>query len=313
VLAVAAYESASVSDYQRAKAFCTLALQRESERPAEHRDPLVEVDVASVEALILLAEGAFPDTVAAYWRAAELAGAGRYAGLSAIYLGYGVVAGMLGGVDVPDVRARAQSAVTLARKSGMPGAIVLSLAALAMTLVVEQPGRAGQLLQESIDRSNTPDGEISQSFIVACMVAGRLRDWPLTLRLVAHSMSVWRWNMVATLQAAPFLALSARALAENRPDLAGVLHGAAIRTFRRESAGAGPTPDDQAPFEANVTLMSTALAEARDLVVAAIGDEQQRLLYATGTAMTTDEAISYALANIDEKLLTGADQRDPRP
>jgi hypothetical protein len=29
--------------------------------------------------------------------------------------------------------------------------------------------------------------------------------------------------------------------------------------------------------------------------------------------MTTDEAISYALANIDEKLLTGADQRDPRP
>jgi len=182
-----------------------------------------------------------------------------------------------------------------------------------MILVDEQPGRARQLLQESIDRSNTPDGEISQSFIVACMVAGRLRDWPLTLRLVAHSMSVWRWNMVATLQAAPFLALSARALAENRPDLAGVLHGAAIRTFRRESAGAGPTPDDQAPFEANVTLMSTALAEARDLVVAAIGDEQQRLLYATGTAMTTDEAISYALANIDEKLLTGADQRDPRP
>jgi len=36
-----------------------------------------------------------------------------------------------------------------------------------------------------------------------------------------------------------------------------------------------------------------------------MGDEQQRLLYATGTAMTTDEAISYALANFDPSVLTG--------
>ncbi len=37
----------------------------------------------------------------------------------------------------------------------------------------------------------------------------------------------------------------------------------------------------------------------------ALGDERARELRRTGAAMSLDEAVSYALANIDPKLLTG--------
>ena len=38
---------------------------------------------------------------------------------------------------------------------------------------------------------------------------------------------------------------------------------------------------------------------------AALGDDRRRELRTEGAAMSTDEAISYALANIDPKLLNG--------
>jgi electron transfer flavoprotein alpha/beta subunit len=47
------------------------------------------------------------------------------------------------------------------------------------------------------------------------------------------------------------------------------------------------------------------LRETGDLVAAAVGDERARELRRTGAAMGLDEALSYALANIDPKLLRG--------
>ncbi len=44
---------------------------------------------------------------------------------------------------------------------------------------------------------------------------------------------------------------------------------------------------------------------SRKIVAAALGDQRRRELRTTGAAMSTDEAVSYALANIDPKLLTG--------
>ena len=45
--------------------------------------------------------------------------------------------------------------------------------------------------------------------------------------------------------------------------------------------------------------------ETGEIVAAALGDERRRALRAEGAAMSMDDAISYALANIDPKLLTG--------
>ncbi|HEX3283796.1 MAG TPA: adenylate/guanylate cyclase domain-containing protein [Mycobacterium sp.] len=302
VLAIAAYEASTLNDFHRAEEFCVLAIAAENALPAELRDPRSEIEVNSVRALILLNQGAFIHAAAAYWRAAELAGTNRYAGLAAIYLAYGVFAAMLGGGETADLTAKARSALALSRASRMPAAIVSSLNALAMTLVDEDPEQARELLLESIDRSRTADGEISHSYISACLVAGRLRDWALTLRLVVRTMYLWRWNMVATLQAAPFLTLAARAVADDRPELAGVLRGAAIHAFSRESSDSVAQAQSTPPTT-GTTFLSTALGETRDIVTAALGEERQRALYAAGAAMTADEAISYALANFDRSLL----------
>jgi hypothetical protein len=118
-------------------------------------------------------------------------------------------------------------------------------------------------------------------------------------------MYLYRWYMGA-LQAATCLAECARALADERPEIAGVLHGAAYAAFRRASPA--PTTirrSDAAPVGPNANFVLAALRETGDLVAAALGDQRRHELRTVGAAMSMDEAISYALANIDPKLLTG--------
>ena len=106
-------------------------------------------------------------------------------------------------------------------------------------------------------------------------------DWDLTLALAAQSMQMERWIM-GPLQVAPCLALCARALAEGRPETAGVLHGAAYAIFRRAASEAGSGERSSAALVGpNANFVLTAMHE------------------------TGDDAITYALANIDPKLHTG--------
>ena len=295
-LTVAAYEALAVEEYERAEQFCLCALRSADSEPIERRDVRVDIDVDAIRAQALLAGGDFAAAATAYWRAAELAEAHGYAGMAAINHAYGVSAAFIGGTDHQDCPAHARSAVALARRCGMPGAIVLSLIALAITYLDEDPHRAKALLLEGIDRAKTPDGEITQALNLSCTVAARLQDWGLTLRLVARSMYVWRWNMQPTVQAAPFLAMSARAVAGDRPELAGVLQGAAYKAFRRGGNVRRPTAE---PAKGENRLLPTILRETRELLHAAFGDERRRELQELGAAMSTDEAISYTLANVD--------------
>ncbi|MGO8849390.1 hypothetical protein [Mycobacterium sp.] len=59
------------------------------------------------------------------------------------------------------------------------------------------------------------------------------------------------------------------------------------------------------PVGPNANFVLAALRETGDIVAAALGDQHRRELPTTGAAMSMDEAVSYALANIDPKLLTG--------
>jgi hypothetical protein len=86
----------------------------------------------------------------------------------------------------------------------------------------------------------------------------------------------------------------------------GAPRGAADATFRGASPAAGGAQRaDTPPVGPNANFVLAALRETCDLVAAALGDQRQRELRTTGAAMSMDEAISYALANIDPKLLTG--------
>ena len=298
-LTVAAFEAGTNGDYRKSEEFCSLAVRSVESRPVAQRDPRVEIDANAARSQIYLAEGAYGEAAVAYWRAAHVAESQDFIGLSAVFHAYGATSALIGNIGHPDTAAHARSAVTLARASGMPGAIVVSLNALALTLADEDPIQARALLQESIERTQTADGEITQSFITACIVAARLADWGLTLQLVARSMYVWRWNMNVELQAAPFLTLCARALAEERPEQAGVLLGATQSAFGGKSKALRSDITTRQSTERERALWSTISREANELVAASLGERRARDLRVAGAAMNVDEAVSYTLSIID--------------
>jgi predicted ATPase/class 3 adenylate cyclase len=305
VLMAAAWHAVWSGDYEVAKERCRQALDAEGSLLTPLQSPRIESDVCALQAQASLSAGAYADAVAAYTRAAELARADGYPGIAAMFLAFSVSSALLGGGGIEQATATAEESVALARRSGMPVAIVLSLNALALTLVEHDPTRARAVLRESIERSSIPGEEISPGFGTACLVAGQLRDWGLTLALTGRWMYLYRWSM-PVLQAATCLAECARVFAEDQPEVAGVLQGAAYAAFRRAS----PAPDgthrpDSAPVGPHANFVLAALRETGDLVAAAVGDARRQELRTAGAAMSMDEAVSYALANIDPKLLTG--------
>ena len=172
------------------------------------------------------------------------------------------------------------------------------------TLVDHDPTRARAVLSESIELGSTPGEEIGSGFLTASLVAGRLRDWDLALALSLQTLYLWRWSS-ALLQLAPCLALCARALAEGPArDGRGTARCGLCRVPTRQPR---PNRGKQArkPGDSNLNFILVALRETGDLVSAAIGDERRQELRSQGAAMSMDEAVAYALAHIDPKLLTG--------
>jgi len=299
-LIVAAYKA--TPDWDRAEELCQQALESERRLASAQQGPSVETDVCHLGAMMSLAKGDYVGAVAAFTHAAELAGRDGYPGLAATYLADAANSGLLGGGEPRELAAKAEESVVLARRSGMPGAIGLSLNSLALSLAVEDPARARGLLEESLRLTGTPGEEVSSALLTACLVAGRLRDWPLTLALSARTIYLWRWY-VAPMQSGPCLALCARALADDRPELAGVLEGAGYAAFRHASArSSSARPVTRGTASSNFLL--AALHETGAIVAASLGDPTARELRRTGEAMSVDEAVSYALSNINPTLLT---------
>jgi predicted ATPase/class 3 adenylate cyclase len=299
VLIAAAWHAYLRGDYALATELQRRALAVDSARPSTVRHPPVELDSCNLTAMAALASGDYAGAVAAYRRGAELAQASDYSGLAAISLAVGVNAALLGGADATETNAIAEEALVLARRSGMHAAIVISLNSLALTIADSDPQRARTLLEESVERSGSPWEASPSGILTACLVAGRLSDWDLTLRLAARSMHLERWIM-APLQVAPCLSMCARALAETRPELAGVLCGAAYAVFRRAASETmGDEQRSAATVGTNANFVLRALHEAGDIVGAAVGNARARELRSEGKAMSMDEAITYALASIE--------------
>lgn len=89
-------------------------------------------------------------------------------------------------------------------------------------------------------------------------------------------------------------------MAENKPEVAGILRGAAYATFRLASpkdGSAGEVDMSRVPTSANFVL--AALHETGELVASALGSDCRRELRAAGAAMGMEEAVAYALDHID--------------
>jgi predicted ATPase/class 3 adenylate cyclase len=304
-LILAAWHSFYSGDYGGAEELCQQALDAEKRMGTPPNRPCIESDVCAFHAEASLSAGDFVDAISGYTQAAQLAKADGYPGIAGQYLAYGVSSAVLGGLAVDEAAAIAEESVALSRQSGMPGAIVLSLNALALTLVERDPDRARSLLREVIQRSSTPGVELAGGYLTGCLVASRLGDWGLTLALTAKTMYLYRWSLYP-LQVATCLAECARALAADEPEIAGVLHGAAYAAFRQASPAAQLAPrSENTPIDLNANFVLAAQRETGDIVAAALGDGRRRELRAQGAAMSMDEAMSFALANIDPKLFTG--------
>ncbi len=301
VLMAAAWHAYIRGDFLRANQLRRQAVEADSALMATTDRPRVELDSCNLTAMAALATGDYSGAVAAYRRGAELAIADGYPGLAAINLAVSVNTALLGG-DSDGAIPSAEEALKLARQSGMHGAIVLTLSSLALALADSDPARARALLEEVVQRSANPGDATPSAVLSAAMAAARLSDWELTTTLGALSMQLERWMMVP-LQVAPCLAVFARALAERKPEVAGVLQGASYATFRRAAAEGG-TLGKPGSGRTGQNFVLNALHDAGDIVARALGDERASELRAAGKGMTMDEAVSFALSHIDARPLT---------
>jgi tetratricopeptide (TPR) repeat protein len=304
VLMAAAWYVYLRGDYDRADELRRQAEQVGPAHPTTMHWPPVELASYNYTAMAALSTGDYSTAVSAYSRGAELAAAAGYPGLAAVNFAVGVNAALLGGSEIPEAIAQAEKALTLARQSRMHAAIVMSLNSPAWTLADRDATRAKRLLEESIKLCASPVESSPSGVLTACMAAARLSEWDLTLAMAARSMHLERW-ITAPMQVAPCLAVCARAFAENRPEPAGVLHGAANATFRRAASEAGSLARSATtPVGPHGNFILRALHEVGDIVANALGDQRANELRTVGNAMSMDEALTYALANIEPKLRT---------
>src|SRR4029077_777477 len=95
----------------------------------------------------------------------------EHGGLAAIFLADKASCALLGGTAAEGMEQEVDATDTLARSPGMPGAMVISLNSLAMTLAERDPNRAKAVLRESIELASSPGQEVAAGFLTACLVA----------------------------------------------------------------------------------------------------------------------------------------------
>jgi hypothetical protein len=201
----------------------------------------------------------------------------------------------------------ATEAVALARESGAPIFIAASLLALAGTLAGSDPPRARAALDESLQLQERLNLNAANVAIQGTLIAARVADWPLVLRVGCDSLDHMRWAGDRSFLSG-LLNVLARALVPSDPESAAVLQGAA-RRFVPAAKGAsrtqvfGPDPraaqgvaPQPASFLTDVRRDTTAFL--RD----AIGDDRMRALRAEGETMQPDDAVRYAIEVVQRNL-----------
>jgi hypothetical protein len=230
-----------------------------------------------LRAAIANATGRLERAVELYLQAAKRDRAAGRAASAAYWLG--VAASLIAWTDSDTAGQLAAEGLALARQTGYPRAIHQNLLALALALASSDPEQAGQFLHEVLDvRSDS-----TSSLIIACLVAGRLEDWPALLQGAGRCLQFDRRTGTTPRRfLAGIVNLVARALAPSQAEAAAVLHGAA-----------SGLPPYLGPAE-------KAIVKARDqttrLLTDSLGEPRLRELQSRGQTMDSTQVCAYALA-----------------
>jgi predicted ATPase len=235
----------------------------------EHVDTLC----LRLRAHVAMATGTLERVVELYLQAAESDRATGRAAYAAYWLG--VAANMAAWAKSDAAAQLGAEGLALARQTGYPPAIQSNLLALAVDS--RDPAQARQDLHEVLDVSYD-----TTSLIFACLVAGRLEDWPAVLRAASRWLQFDRHTgTTARVLLAGIVSFVARALAPSQPEAAAVLDGAAPGL----SATLGPAKE----------AIVKARHQTTRLLTDNLGEPRLRELRYRGENMDYTQTCAYAL------------------
>ena len=180
--------------------------------------------------------------------------------------------------------------------------VAFSLAVLAGAIAEAEPPRARSLLEEALVLRESLATWLTAEVTATTLVAARMGDWPLTLRLADRSVRHLQWSGQR-----PYLTgilnVVARALAETDVEAATRLQGAARHLAPHPTAGQTTIPGRTNPASPAVSppgssLITDLRRQTSALLHDALDEEQLRHLPAEGEAMDSDQAATYALEAI---------------
>jgi hypothetical protein len=168
--------------------------------------------------------------------------------------------------------------------------------ALAGTLAATEPDQARRLLEEALAQRDIDNlGEAT----AGTLMAARIGDWPLSLRLADRSIRHPQWGGQR-----PYLAgvlnVVARALVDLDEEAAARLQGAARHltvqlAAARPIAAAGSRPASPREPAAGFSMIGEVRRQTSALLHDALDEGRLRRLRAEGEAMEGDQAATYAL------------------
>ena len=306
-LALAAYTAARQGD-MRATALCEEALAAAARSGAD-RDRLVEEYVLRTHGAVAVAKGRWDDAAAFLDQTVELARScplpERSAVLSHSLAGAAFIHTMAGHPDIAAPLAR--EGLDAARDLGAPAYIVANLIALAGALADRSPAQASALLIESLELRASLAFEGPNDATQSALIAARVADWPLVLRLAPDAIRHLHWSGHRP-SLADVLTIVARAIATNDAESAAELQGMSRRFIGNGvDAGTPDAPDAGSSaigdrtrgtpsFVTELGRQTTSLLDDR------VAGERLEELRAHGQALEPDEAIQRALALMERTL-----------
>jgi predicted ATPase len=308
-LAAAAYTAARQGDVVRGTAACEEALAAATRLGADP-DHLVEELVWRTRAAVAVAKERWDDAAAFIDHTVELARAcllpARSGALSHNLAGAAFAHMMAGQPDIAAPLAR--EGLEAARDLGAPAYIVMNLIALAGALADQDPAQARALLAESLELRASLDFEGPNDATQSTLIAARVADWPLVLRLAPDAIRQLHWAGHRP-SIAEIVTIIARAMAPGDPESAAALQGVSRRfvpdPFHAGTANGAAHADagsvrDHPPgttsFVTELGRQTTSLLDNR------LGAERLDELRAQGEAMEPDDAVRWALALIEGNL-----------
>jgi tetratricopeptide (TPR) repeat protein len=297
-LAASASTAASRGELDHVEDSCQEALQAARRLSAQDERREVEFLVTGARGIRLLALGHWREAAANAEQAAAIARDNGREAPAATQLAsaancYTMAGDPQAGVDI------AKKALEMSRAAGGPMTVAFCLAVLAGALAEGEPPRARGLLEEALVLRESLAIETGAEVTAATLIAARMGDWPLTLRLADRSVRQLQWSGQR-----PYLVgilnVVARAVAETDVEAAARLQGAARHLAPEPTAGqttvpGRPNPASPAVAPRGSSLITDLRHQTSQLLHDALDEGLLRQLRTEGEAMDSDQAATYAL------------------